>query len=69
MTVKDVEVVALTVTFCGGKIPFCTEIKRKREERAKALVLKKMMVNFKLGNKCDKNEIINMTRAWDKEKI
>ena len=27
-----------------------------------------MMVNFKLGDKCDKGEIIDMTRAWDKEK-
>jgi len=26
------------------------------------------MVNFKLGNECD-HELINMTRAWDKEKI
>ena len=25
------------------------------------------MVNFKLGDKCDKDEIINMTRSWDKE--
>ena len=23
---------------------------------------------FKLGDKCDKDEIINMTLAWDKEK-
>ena len=28
-----------------------------------------MMVNFKFGDKCDKNEIINMTRAQDKEKM
>ena len=28
-----------------------------------------MMVNHKLGNKCDKDEMINMTRAWDKEKL
>ena len=27
------------------------------------------MVNFKLGDKFDKDEIMNMTRAWDKEKI
>ena len=27
------------------------------------------MVNFKLGDKRDKDEIINMTRVWDKEKI
>ena len=26
------------------------------------------MVNFKLDEKCDRGEIINMTRAWDKEK-
>ena len=24
--------------------------------------------SFKLGNKCDQDEIINMTRAWDKGK-
>ena len=28
-----------------------------------------MMVNFKLGDKCEKDEIIIMTRAWDKEKM
>ena len=28
-----------------------------------------MMLNFKLGGKCDKVEITNMTRAWYKEKI
>ena len=28
-----------------------------------------MMENFKLGAKCDKDEIINMKRARDKEKI
>ena len=33
--------------------------------------MKSMMVNFKLGDKCDKDEIINMTVVrvvWDKEK-
>ena len=25
------------------------------------------MTNFTLGDKCNKDEIINMTRAWDKE--
>ena len=28
-----------------------------------------MMVNFNLDDKCDKNEIINITRTWFKEKI
>ena len=27
-----------------------------------------MMMNFTLGDKCDKDEIISMTRAWDKLK-
>ena len=27
------------------------------------------MVNFKLGNEMRNDEIINMTRAWDKEKV
>ena len=26
------------------------------------------MVNFKLGDKCDKDKILNITRAWVKEK-
>ena len=26
------------------------------------------MVYFKLGGKCDKDDITNMTKAWDKEK-
>ena len=25
-------------------------------------------MNFELGYKCDKDELINMTQAWDKEK-
>ena len=31
-------------------------------------MINEMMVNHKLGNKCDKDEMINMIRAWDKEK-
>ena len=31
-------------------------------------MINEMMVHFKLGDKCDKNEMINMTQAWDKEK-
>ena len=28
-----------------------------------------MRVNLKLGNKCDKDEISNMTRAWDRKEF